>query len=213
MISLFSASPFTGDGPLINSGRFDGLAGTEAKRAITKWLYDQGLGRGATKYRLRDWIFSRQHYWGEPIPVIHCPKDGAVPVPDDQLPVTLPEVEHYEPTDTGESPLAAITDWVNTTCPKCGGPAKRETDTMPNWAGSSWYWLRYMDPHNDQAFADPAKMKYWGMVDLYLGGMEHTTLHLLYSRFWNQFLYDQNLIPEPEPYAARRGQGIVLAAG
>jgi leucyl-tRNA synthetase len=160
---------------------------------------------------LRDWIFSRQHYWGEPIPVIHCPKDGVVPVPDKDLPVTLPEVEHYEPTDTGESPLAAITDWVNVKCPVCGGPAKRETDTMPNWAGSSWYWLRYMDPHNDQVFADPAKMKYWGQVNLYLGGMEHTTLHLLYSRFWNQFLYDRKLIPEPEPYAARRGQGIVLA--
>ncbi|HEY2003633.1 MAG TPA: class I tRNA ligase family protein [Candidatus Saccharimonadia bacterium] len=204
--------PFTGEGPLINSGQFDGLSGIEAKRSVTKWLFDQGIGRGATKYRLRDWIFSRQHYWGEPIPVVHCPKDGVVPVPDDQLPVTLPEVEHYEPTDTGESPLAAISDWVNTTCPQCGGPAKRETDTMPNWAGSSWYWLRYTDPHNSKAFADPTKLEYWTPVDLYLGGMEHTTLHLLYSRFWNQFLYDQKLVPTPEPYAARRGQGIVLAA-
>ena len=203
---------FSGEGPLANSGQFDGLSGDEAKHAIIAWLFDQGIGRHATKYRLRDWIFSRQHYWGEPIPVIHCPKDGIVPVPDDQLPVTLPEVERYEPTDTGESPLAAITDWVNVACPKCGAPAKRETDTMPNWAGSSWYWLRYLDPHNHAAFADPDKLAYWGMVDLYLGGMEHTTLHLLYSRFWHQFLYDQKLVPLPEPYAARRGQGIVLAA-
>jgi leucyl-tRNA synthetase len=209
---LHNSRPFTSNGPLVNSGQFNGLAGAEAKRAIIKWLFDQDLGRHTTQYRLRDWIFSRQHYWGEPIPVVHCPKDGVVPVPDDQLPVTLPEVDHYEPTDTGESPLAAITDWVNTTCPTCGGPAKRETDTMPNWAGSSWYWLRYMDPHNTKAFADPDKLKYWGEVDLYLGGMEHTTLHLLYSRFWHQFLYDQKLVPTPEPYAARRGQGIVLAA-
>jgi len=209
---LHDGAVYASEGPLTNSGQFDGLSGIEAKRAVTKWLFEQGIGRGATKYRLRDWIFSRQHYWGEPIPVVHCPKDGVVPVPDYQLPVTLPDVEHYEPTDTGESPLAAISDWVNTTCPKCGGPAKRETDTMPNWAGSSWYWLRYADPKNTQAFADPAKLQYWTPVDLYLGGMEHTTLHLLYSRFWNQFLYDQGLVPTPEPYAARRGQGIVLAA-
>ncbi len=201
-----------GDGVLVNSGQFDGLQNDEARRAIVQWLFDQGLGRHATTYRLRDWIFSRQHYWGEPIPIIHCPKDGAVPVPDDQLPVKLPEVEHYEPTDTGESPLAAISEFVNTTCPKCGGPAKRETDTMPNWAGSSWYYLRYMDPHNDHEFAGRANMDYWGMVDIYLGGMEHTTLHLLYSRFWHQFFYDQGLVPTPEPYAARRGQGIVLAS-
>jgi leucyl-tRNA synthetase len=209
---LTTDEALTADGVLINSGRFDGLTTAEAKPAVTKWLFDNGLGRGATKYKLRDWIFSRQHYWGEPIPVVHCPKCGVVPVPESQLPVKLPDVEHYEPTETGESPLAAITDWVDTACPQCSGPAKRETDTMPNWAGSSWYYLRYTDPHNHQAFADPAKLKTWLPVDLYLGGMEHTTLHLLYSRFWHQFLYDQKLVPTPEPYAARRGQGIVLAA-
>ncbi len=204
--------PYIGEGKLTNSGQFDGLEGIEAKHAITKWLFDEGIGRGATKYKLRDWVFSRQHYWGEPIPIVHCDKCGAVPVPEDQLPVTLPDVEHYEPTDTGESPLASITDWVNTTCPKCGGQALRETDTMPNWAGSSWYYLRYMDPRNDQAFASKDKLAYWGAVDMYLGGTEHITLHLLYSRFWHQFLYDQKLVTTPEPYAARRGQGIVLAA-
>lgn len=203
---------YTGEGQLINSGEFNGLSGIEAKRAITKWLFDKSLGKGSTKFRLHDWIFSRQHYWGEPIPIIHCPSCGSVAVPDDQLPVKLPEVEQYEPTDTGESPLSAVTDWVNVKCPKCSGPAKRETDTMPNWAGSSWYWLRYMDPHNDEEFASKEAMEYWGEVDMYLGGMEHTTLHLLYSRFWHQFLYDQKLVPTPEPYAARRGQGIVLAA-
>jgi leucyl-tRNA synthetase len=210
--TLVMNQPMTDEGVLINSGKFDGLTSAEAKKAIVKHLYDQSVGSGTTQYKLRDWIFSRQHYWGEPIPVIHCPKDGVVPVPADQLPVTLPDVEHYEPTDSGESPLAAIEDWVNTKCPACGGDAKRETDTMPNWAGSSWYWLRYTDPKNDKAFADPDKLKYWGPVDLYLGGMEHTTLHLLYSRFWHQFLYDEGLVPTPEPYAARRGQGIVLAA-
>jgi leucyl-tRNA synthetase len=203
---------FTGEGPLINSGQFNGLTGIEAKRSITKWLYDKGIGKGATKYRLHDWIFSRQHYWGEPIPIVHCPKCGAVAVPDDQLPVELPNIDNYEPTDDGQSPLSGVTDWVNTTCPSCGGPAERETDTMPNWAGSSWYWLRYMDPHNNQEFASREAMDYWGEVDMYLGGMEHTTLHLLYSRFWHQFLHDQKLVPTPEPYAARRGQGIVLAA-
>lgn len=209
---LTSKAPYSGDGMLVNSGQFNGLSGIEAKRAITAWLFEKGIGRGATKYRLRDWIFSRQHYWGEPIPIIHCPKCGEVAVPDDQLPVVLPDIEHYEPTDSGESPLATVTDWVNVACPACGGDAKRETDTMPNWAGSSWYWLRYMDPHNDHAFADPKNLRYWGEVDLYLGGMEHTTLHLLYSRFWHEFLYDQKLVPLPEPYASRRGQGIVLAA-
>jgi leucyl-tRNA synthetase len=201
---------FTGYGPLINSGDFNGLEGTAAKRAIVKALYDKGAGQGATKYKLRDWIFSRQHYWGEPIPIIHCPKDGAVPVPEKDLPVELPPVDHYEPTDTGESPLAAIPEFVNTTCPKCGGPATRETDTMPNWAGSSWYFLRYADPHNDKAFADPEKLKYWTPVDLYNGGMEHTTLHLLYSRFWHKFLYDQGLVPTPEPYAKRTSHGMIL---
>lgn len=202
----------TDAGVLINSGEFDGLPSDEAKAKITEYLEAKGVARKSVKYRLRDWVFSRQHYWGEPIPIIHCDKDGMVPVPDDQLPVVLPDVDQYEPTDDGRSPLALIDNWVNVTCPVCGGPAKRETDTMPNWAGSSWYYLRYYDPQNDQAFADPEKLRYWGEVDMYLGGMEHTTLHLLYSRFWHQFLYDQKLVPTPEPYAARRGQGIVLAA-
>jgi leucyl-tRNA synthetase len=197
---------YTGEGVLVNSGDYSGLTSAEAREKMTK-----AFGRERVNYRLRDWVFSRQHYWGEPIPIIHCPEHGAVAVPDDQLPVELPEVEHYEPTDSGESPLAAISDWVNTTCPICGAPAKRETDTMPNWAGSSWYYLRYFDPHNDTAFAARDKLDYWGAVDMYLGGMEHTTLHLLYSRFWHQFLYDQGLVPTPEPYRARRGQGIVLA--
>ncbi|HUD11347.1 MAG TPA: class I tRNA ligase family protein, partial [Candidatus Saccharimonadia bacterium] len=202
---------YAGEGLLVNSGQFDGLTSGEAKTAITTWLTEKEIGRRATKYRLRDWIFSRQHYWGEPIPIIHCQACGTVPVPDDQLPVKLPDVDHYEPTDTGQSPLAAVESWVNTTCPKCGGSAQRETDTMPNWAGSSWYYLRFMDPHNHKEFAGRDSLNYWGMVDLYLGGMEHTTLHLLYSRFWHQFLFDQGLVPTPEPYAARRGQGIVLA--
>jgi leucyl-tRNA synthetase len=163
-------------------------------------------------YKLRDWVYSRQHYWGEPIPIIHCAKCGAVAVPEKDLPVELPKVDHYEPTDDGESPLSRIPEFVNVECPKCGAPAKRETDTMPNWAGSNWYYLRYFDAKNDAKFADADKLKYWGEVDLYLGGMEHTTLHLLYSRFHHQFLYDQKLVPTPEPYAARRGQGIVLAA-
>ncbi len=202
---------YSGEGILINSGKYDGLSTSEAREKITQDLEAQGFGKERVNYKLRDWIFSRQHYWGEPIPVIHCGKDGAVPVPDEQLPVELPSVDNYEPTDTGESPLAAIEDWVNVACPKCGGEAKRETDTMPNWAGSSWYYLRYFDAHNDQAFADRKKLDYWGVVDMYLGGMEHTTLHLLYSRFWHQFFYDQKLVPTPEPYAARRGQGIILA--
>jgi len=203
---------YSGEGQMVNSGKYDGMSSSEAREKIVADLEKAGKGKERINYRLRDWIFSRQHYWGEPIPIIHCEKDGAVAVPDDQLPVELPPVEHYEPTDTGESPLAAIEDWVHTTCPKCGGKAKRETDTMPNWAGSSWYYLRYYDPHNDKAFADKKKLEYWGMADLYLGGMEHTTLHLLYSRFWHQFFYDQGLVPTPEPYAARRGQGIILAA-
>lgn len=200
------------DGIMINSGDYDGISNREAGEKIVADLQAKGLAESKTNYRLRDWVFSRQHYWGEPIPIIHCEEHGAVPVPDDQLPVELPKVDNYEPTDTGESPLAAITDWVNTECPVCGKLAKRETDTMPNWAGSSWYYLRYYDAHNDQAFADKEKLNYWGEVDMYLGGMEHTTLHLLYSRFWHQFFYDQGLVPTPEPYAARRGQGIILAA-
>lgn len=199
------------EGIMINSDSYDGLPSQEAREKIVADLEKAGKGKEKVNYKLRDWVFSRQHYWGEPIPIIHCDTDGAVPVPEDQLPVELPPVDHYEPTDTGESPLAAIDSWVNITCPKCGGPAKRETDTMPNWAGSSWYYLRYYDAHNEKAFADPKKLEYWGEVDLYLGGMEHTTLHLLYSRFWHQFLYDQKLVPTPEPYAARRGQGIILA--
>ncbi|MBI4257123.1 leucine--tRNA ligase [Candidatus Uhrbacteria bacterium] len=169
-------------------------------------------GRKKTNYKLRDWVFSRQRYWGEPIPLVWCEKHQWVAVPDEQLPVVLPEVERYEPTDTGESPLAAITDWVNTTCPTCGGPAKRETDTMPNWAGSSWYFLRYIDAHNDQAFASQDKLTYWMPVDLYNGGNEHTTLHLLYSRFWNKFLFDQGHVPTSEPYARRHSHGLVMAS-
>ncbi|MCL2173758.1 leucine--tRNA ligase [Candidatus Saccharibacteria bacterium] len=200
------------EGTMVNSGEFNGLNSTEASKTITNWLIERGVAKRKTQYKLRDWVYSRQRYWGEPIPIIHCDKCGAVPVPEKDLPVELPAVEHYEPTDDGESPLSRIESWVKTTCPKCGKPAKRETDTMPNWAGSNWYYLRYYDAHNDKVFADPEKLKYWDMVDLYLGGMEHTTLHLLYSRFHHQFLYDQGLVPTPEPYAARRGQGIILAA-
>lgn len=209
---IASSETYAGEGQLINSDSYDGLPSSEAKTKIVADLAAKGLAKEKVNYRLRDWIFSRQHYWGEPIPIIHCPEHGAVSVPDEQLPVELPKVDHYEPTDTGESPLAAISEWVNTTCPECGKPAKRETDTMPNWAGSSWYYLRYYDARNEQAFADPQKLDYWADVDMYLGGMEHTTLHLLYSRFWHQFFYDQGLVPTPEPYAARRGQGIILAA-
>lgn len=197
---------------LANSEEFNGINFEAGRSKIMEKLIKLGDGSEKVQYRLRDWVFSRQHYWGEPIPIIHCEDHGAVAVPEDQLPVELPKIENYEPTDTGESPLAAIKEWVDTTCPKCGKPAKRETDTMPNWAGSSWYYLRYDDPNNDKAFADKKKLDYWGAVDLYLGGMEHTTLHLLYSRFWHQFLYDQKLVPTPEPYKARRGQGIILAA-
>lgn len=209
--SLLLNESYTGEGVMINSGEYDGMESSDAREQIVADLEKQGLAKEKTQFRLRDWIFSRQHYWGEPIPIIHCEEHGAVAVPDDQLPVTLPDVDHYEPTDTGQSPLATIDTWVNTTCPTCGKPAKRETDTMPNWAGSSWYYLRYFDAHNDTAFADRKKLDYWGEVDMYLGGMEHTTLHLLYSRFWHQFFYDIGLVPMPEPYAARRGQGIILA--
>jgi leucyl-tRNA synthetase len=210
--AVFAPEVFHGEGVIVNSGDYDGLASSEMREKIVADLAAKGLANEKIQYRLRDWIFSRQHYWGEPIPIIHCAEHGAVPVPEDQLPVTLPPVDHYEPTDTGESPLAAITEWVETACPVCGKPARRETDTMPNWAGSSWYYLRYFDAHNDKEFADREKLNYWGAVDLYLGGMEHTTLHLLYSRFWHQFFYDQGLVPTPEPYEARRGQGIILAA-
>ncbi|HRH32165.1 MAG TPA: class I tRNA ligase family protein, partial [bacterium] len=172
---------------------------------------ERAKGRKKTNYRLRDWVFSRQRYWGEPIPLVHCEKDGWVAIPDEQLPVELPQVEKYEPTDNGESPLSAIESFVNTTCPTCGDPAKRETDTMPNWAGSSWYFLRYIDPNNDQAFASKDALKYWTPVDLYNGGMEHTTLHLLYSRFWNKFLFDQGFVPTSEPYARRHSHGLIMA--
>ncbi len=201
---------FSGDGILVNSGQFDGLTSSVARSEILQFLVDKKLAIKKVNFKLRDWIFSRQHYWGEPIPIIHCVDHGPVAVPDDQLPVVLPSVDNYEPTENGQSPLSMIDSWVNTVCPTCGKPAKRETDTMPNWAGSSWYYLRYFDPQNDQKFADRKKLDYWQAVDLYLGGMEHTTLHLLYSRFWHQFLFDQGLVPTPEPYAARRGQGIIL---
>ncbi len=209
---LWSEKPFTGEGEMINSGEYNGMSSSDAREKIVKDLEAKGLGKEKTTYKLRDWIFSRQHYWGEPIPIIHCQNCGVVPVPDSQLPVELPPVDHYEPTETGESPLSLIEEWVNVKCPKCDSPAKRETDTMPNWAGSSWYYLRYFDAHNENEFANKEKLEYWGMVDMYLGGMEHTTLHLLYSRFWHQFFYDQGLVPTPEPYNSRRGQGIILAA-
>lgn len=202
---LYKNSAYTGEGVVINSGKFTGL-GSEQARSQMATEY----GQSTVQYKLRDWVFSRQRYWGEPIPIIHCPKCGIVPVPEDQLPVELPQVEKYEPTGTGESPLAAIDDWVNVTCPQCGGPAKRETNTMPQWAGSSWYYLRYADPHNDKEFAAQDLQKHWLPVDVYFGGMEHTTLHLLYSRFWHLFLYDQGLVPTPEPYTQRVPHGIVL---
>ncbi len=201
---------FTQDGVLINSEQFNGLSSKEAREVILDYLSEKQLAVEKINYRLRDWIFSRQHYWGEPIPIIHCPDHGPVSVPEDQLPVVLPNLDEYQPTDNGKSPLSKVDDWVNTTCPICQKPAKRETDTMPNWAGSSWYYLRYFDVNNDNQFADQSKLNYWQSVDLYLGGMEHTTLHLLYSRFWHQFLYDQKIVPTPEPYAARLGQGIIL---
>lgn len=198
------------NGVLVNSGFLNGLSVKEAIETIIQWLEDNGIGRRQVNYKLRDWVFSRQHYWGEPIPLVHCEKCGWVPVPEDELPVLLPEVEHYEPTDTGESPLAKIREWVETTCPQCGGPAERETDTMPNWAGSSWYFLRYTDPNNDKEFASQEELKYWLPVDWYNGGMEHTTLHLLYSRFWHKFLFDCGLVPTPEPYQIRTSHGMIL---
>ncbi len=204
---------FEGEGKAMNSGFLDGLETKEAKKKVMEFLEEKGWGESVTRYHLRDWIFSRQHYWGEPIPIIHCDKCGMVPVPEKDLPVELPDVESYEPTETGESPLAAITDWVNVKCPKCGGPAKRETDTMPNWAGSSWYFYRYCDPHNDKAPADKKILEYWMPVDFYDGGAEHTTLHLLYSRFWHKFLNDIGVVPGKEPYAARRNHGMLLGEG
>lgn len=199
-------------GTMIHSDFLDGLSVEEAKKKILDYLEQNGLGTAKTNYKLRDWVFSRQRYWGEPIPMVYCEKCGWVPLDEKDLPLTLPDVENYEPTDNGESPLAKIEDWVNTTCPHCGGPAKRETDTMPQWAGSSWYFLRYMDPHCDTALASKEALAYWSPVDWYNGGMEHTTLHLLYSRFWHKFLYDIGVVPTPEPYAKRTSHGMILGA-
>ena len=197
-------------GVLINSDFLNGLEVKDAKEKMIKFLEEKGIGQAKTNYKLRDWVFSRQRYWGEPIPIVHCDKCGYVPIDESQLPLLLPEVDSYMPTDNGKSPLAAMTDWVNTTCPCCGGPAKRETDTMPQWAGSSWYFLRYTDPHNTEALASKEALKYWLPVDWYNGGMEHTTLHLLYSRFWHKFLYDQGVVPTPEPYQKRTSHGMIL---
>ena len=197
-------------GIMVNSDFLNGLTVKDAIPVIIQWLADKGIGEPKTNFKLRDWVFSRQRYWGEPIPIIHCPCCGEVAMDEDQLPLLLPDVESYEPTDDGESPLSAITDWVNVKCPKCGGDAKRETDTMPQWAGSSWYYLRYMDPHNDKALASKEALDYWSPVDWYNGGMEHTTLHLLYSRFWHKFLYDIGVVPTKEPYAKRTSHGMIL---
>ncbi|MFH1193563.1 MAG: leucine--tRNA ligase [bacterium] len=219
---------YTKDGILINSGEFGGLTSHDARVRLADFAEAKKFGRRQVNYHLRDWVFSRQHYWGEPIPIVYCDKCGAVPVPEKDLPVELPDVERYEPTETGESPLAEIKSWVNTKCPKCGGKARRETDTMPNWAGSSWYYLRYADPNNEKVFADKKLLKYWlmpacpadqkncnngGGVDIYNGGMEHTTLHLLYSRFWHKFLFDEGLVPCEEPYQRRTSHGMVLGEG
>ena len=200
-------------GIMVNSGFLNGMTVKDAIPAMTKWLEEKGIGHEKVNYKLRDWVFSRQRYWGEPIPMVWCDKCGWVPMEEKDLPLLLPDVKSYEPTDNGESPLAHMTDWVNTTCPHCGGPARRETDTMPQWAGSSWYFLRYMDPHNDQALASPEALKYWSPVDWYNGGMEHTTLHLLYSRFWHKFLYDIGVVPTKEPYAKRTSHGMILGEG
>ena len=197
-------------GIMVNSGFLNGLTVKQAIPVMTKWLADNGVGEPKTNFKLRDWVFSRQRYWGEPIPIIHCPHCGTVPMDESELPLLLPDVESYEPTDDGESPLSAISQWVNVKCPRCGGDAKRETDTMPQWAGSSWYYLRYMDPHNDQALASKEALDYWSPVDWYNGGMEHTTLHLLYSRFWHKFLYDIGVVPTKEPYAKRTSHGMIL---
>ena len=206
--AAFTAKDETGI--LVNSDFLNGKTVKDAIPAMIEWLGEKGIGRAKVQYKLRDWVFSRQRYWGEPIPIVKCDKCGYVALPEDQLPLELPNVHTYEPTDNGESPLAHMTDWVNTTCPCCGGPAKRETDTMPQWAGSSWYFLRYMDPHNDKALASKEALEYWSPVDWYNGGMEHTTLHLLYSRFWHKFLYDIGVVPTKEPYAKRTSHGMIL---
>ena len=206
--AAFTAKDETGI--LVNSEFLNGLTVKDAIPVITKWLEEKGIGAAKVNYKLRDWVFSRQRYWGEPIPMVYCEKCGWQPLPEDQLPLLLPDVDSYEPTDDGESPISKMTDWVNTTCPHCGGPAKRETDTMPQWAGSSWYFLRYMDPHNDKALASKEALEYWSPVDWYNGGMEHTTLHLLYSRFWHKVLYDIGVVHTPEPYAKRTSHGMIL---
>ena len=200
-------------GIMVNSGFLNGTTVKDAIPAMIAWLEEKGLGREKVNYKLRDWVFSRQRYWGEPIPLVQCEKCGWVPLPESELPLRLPEVESYETTDDGESPLAHMDAWVNTTCPHCGGPARRETDTMPQWAGSSWYFLRYMDPHCDTALASKEALNYWSPVDWYNGGMEHTTLHLLYSRFWHKFLYDIGVVPTKEPYAKRTSHGMILGEG
>ena len=197
-------------GKLINSEFLNGLEVKDAKEKMKDFLEEKGIGNRKVNYKLRDWVFSRQRYWGEPIPIVNCEKCGYVPIDESELPLMLPDVDSYMPTDNGESPLAAMTDWVNTKCPCCGGPAKRETDTMPQWAGSSWYFLRYTDPKNTEALASPEALKYWLPVDWYNGGMEHTTLHLLYSRFWHKFLYDNNIVPTSEPYQKRTSHGMIL---
>ncbi|MFW6274297.1 MAG: leucine--tRNA ligase [Spirochaetota bacterium] len=204
---------FVGDGLHVNSDFLDGLNKQDAIEKITTWLEEKGLGKRAVNYKLRDWIFSRQRYWGEPIPIVHCEKCGPVPLPEDELPLTLPEVDSYKPTGTGESPLAAIDEWVNTACPKCGGPGKRETNTMPQWAGSCWYYLRYLDPQNEEKFADLEKIKYWMPVDLYVGGAEHAVLHLLYARFWHKVLYDIGAVNTKEPFQRLVNQGMILGEG
>ena len=209
--AAFTAKDDTGI--MVNSDFLNGLTVKDAIPVITKWLEEKGIGHSKVNYKLRDWVFSRQRYWGEPIPMVYCEKCGWQPISEDQLPLLLPDVESYEPTDDGESPLSKMTDWVNTTCPCCGGPAKRETDTMPQWAGSSWYFLRYMDPHNDKALASKEALDYWSPVDWYNGGMEHTTLHLLYSRFWHKFLYDIGVVPTKEPYQKRTSHGMILGEG
>jgi leucyl-tRNA synthetase len=209
--AAFTAKDDTGI--LVNSDFLNGLTVKEAIPAMTKWLVEKGIGKAKVNYKLRDWVFSRQRYWGEPIPIVYCEKCGYVHIPESELPLLLPDVENYETTDTGESPLSTMTEWINTTCPNCGGPAKRETDTMPQWAGSSWYFLRYMDPHNSEALASKEALDYWSPVDWYNGGMEHTTLHLLYSRFWHKFLYDIGVVPTKEPYQKRTSHGMILGAG
>ncbi len=209
--AAFTAKDETGI--LVNSDFLNGLTVKDAIPAVTKWLEEKGIGSAKVNYKLRDWVFSRQRYWGEPIPMVYCGKCGWQPLPEDQLPLLLPDVESYEPTDDGESPLSKMTGWVNTACPCCGGPARRETDTMPQWAGSSWYFLRYMDPHNDKALASKEALDYWSPVDWYNGGMEHTTLHLLYSRFWHKFLYDIDVVPTKEPYRKRTSHGMILGEG